>query len=59
MSNSSSRANGGPDVYFDRDGGDAIETYQWKCVRTINGILLALLVLSLSFGELLNALGRS
>lgn len=31
-------ANGGPDGYFERDGGDAIETYQWKCVRTINGV---------------------
>nr|XP_011470338.1 PREDICTED: protein ENHANCED DISEASE RESISTANCE 2-like [Fragaria vesca subsp. vesca] len=38
LSQSSNRANGGPDGYFERDGGDAIETYQWKCVRTINGV---------------------
>ncbi|XP_061990763.1 protein ENHANCED DISEASE RESISTANCE 2 isoform X2 [Rosa rugosa] len=38
LSQSSNRANGGPDGYYERDGGDAIETYQWKCVRTINGV---------------------
>lgn len=50
-------ANGGPDGYFERDGGDAIETYQWKCVRTINGILLlALVLLPLYFDERLRLL---
>lgn len=37
---SSLGANGSTDGYFERDIGDAIEAYKWKCVRTINGILL-------------------
>ncbi|XVE53694.1 hypothetical protein DITRI_Ditri03aG0023200 [Diplodiscus trichospermus] len=28
------------DGYFEGEFGDAIETHEWKCVRTINGILL-------------------
>ena len=29
------------DMYFGKDvDGDAIEAHQWKCVRTINGILI-------------------
>ncbi|XP_073157572.1 protein ENHANCED DISEASE RESISTANCE 2 isoform X1 [Henckelia pumila] len=26
------------DAYFDADGGDVVEAYEWKCVRTINGV---------------------
>ena len=37
---SSLGANGSTYGYFERDIGDAIEAYKWKCVRTINGILL-------------------
>ncbi|KAM1508150.1 hypothetical protein ACFX10_017501 [Malus domestica] len=35
---SSLGANGSTDGYFERDIGDAIEAYKWKCVRTINGV---------------------
>ncbi|KAL3535964.1 hypothetical protein ACH5RR_004425 [Cinchona calisaya] len=26
------------DIFFEADGGDAIEAHEWKCVRTINGV---------------------
>ncbi|KAH0970231.1 hypothetical protein GBA52_022387 [Prunus armeniaca] len=35
---SSLGANGSTDGYFERDINDAIEAYEWKCVRTINGV---------------------
>ena len=31
--------NGTSDGYFEGEFGDAIEAHEWKCVRTINGIL--------------------
>ncbi|VVA25062.1 PREDICTED: ENHANCED DISEASE [Prunus dulcis] len=35
---SSLGANASTDGYFERDINDAIEAYEWKCVRTINGV---------------------
>ncbi|XP_019197995.1 PREDICTED: protein ENHANCED DISEASE RESISTANCE 2-like isoform X1 [Ipomoea nil] len=31
-------ANSRSELYYDADGGDAIEAHEWKCVRTINGV---------------------
>ncbi|KAM5551614.1 protein ENHANCED DISEASE RESISTANCE 2-like [Rosa sericea] len=28
----------GEDEYFEKDVGDAVEAYEWKCVRTVNGV---------------------
>ncbi|EPS60260.1 hypothetical protein M569_14543, partial [Genlisea aurea] len=33
-------ADGGFDAYYDADGGDVVEAYEWRCIRTVNGIFL-------------------
>lgn len=30
---------GTPNQYFEGEVGDAIEAHEWKCVRTVNGML--------------------
>lgn len=37
---SSSLGTGSTDGDFEGEFGDAVEAHEWKCVRTINGILL-------------------
>lgn len=37
---SSLGGSGRSDIFFDADGGDAVEPHKWKCVRTLNGVRL-------------------